>query len=290
MFLSTIVLGFINSIILALVALGFNLTFGISGVANFAYGGLYVFAGLTAWIFINIVKLPYIVSILLSIAATSLFGALIYRFILQRVRGIELSEVIATFGIGLAVLELFRYLGFYGFEYTLPVMFEGSINLFVVTVSIQRVMIVIIGIALAGGIWFFTHHTKIGLAFRGIAQDEYTALTLGIDSDFIATLSVAFGSTIAAISAVAIFPLGTISIEQGYVVLINALAVSIVGGLGSTGGLIIAAFIIGYLQTFTSAYIDTQWVMFVPPLIILAVLALKPSGLFGKQKELEERV
>ena len=275
MFLSTIVLGFINSIILALVALGFNLTFGISGVANFAYGGLYVFAGLFTWVLMHKAGIPYAPSALLSIITTSLFGALIYRFILQRVRGIELSEIIATFGIGIAVLELFRYMGFYGFEYTLPVMIDGSIDLLVVTVSIQRIMIVVIGVIMITGLWFFTHHTKIGLAFRGIAQDEFTALTLGIDTDIIATLSVAFGSAIAAISAITIFPLGTISIEQGYVVLINALAVSIVGGLGSSGGLIVAAFIIGYIQTFTSAYINTQWVMFVPPLIILFVLAVK---------------
>ncbi len=290
MFLSTLVLGFINSIILALVALGFSLVFGISGIANFAYGGLYVFAGLITWILMHKAGMPYALSAISSILLTGLFGALIYRFILQRVRGIELSEVIATFGIGLAVLELFRYLGFYGFEYTLPVMIDGSIDLGVVTVSFQRIMIVIIGILLTGGLWLFTHYTKIGLAFRGIAQDEFTALTLGIDTDIIASLSVAFGAAIAAISAITIFPLGTISIEQGYAVLLNALAVSIVGGLGSTGGLIIAAFVIGYLQTFTSAYFDTHWVMFVPPVTILLVLAFKPSGLFGKQKELEERV
>ena len=290
MVLSTIVLGIINSVILALLALGFNLTFGISGVSNFAYGGLYIFGGLITWVLLNILNLPYIVAVMLSVLITAVLGAIIYRLVLQRVRGIELSEVIATFGIGLAVLELFRYLGFYGFDYTLPPIIEGSIDLIVVTVSVQHFLIVFIGIGLAGGIWLFTHHTKIGLAFRGIAQEENTALTLGIDSDFIAMLSVAFGSAIAAISAIAILPLGTIAIEQGYMVLINALAVSIVGGLGSSGGIILAAFIIGFAQTFTSAYIDSKWVMVVPSMFILIVLAFKPSGLFGKQKELEERV
>ena len=290
MFLSTVVLGLINSIILALVALGFNLTFGICGIANFAYGALFIFAGLMAWVFINVLNLPYFGAVIMSITSTACFGALIYRFILLRVRGIELSEVMATFGIGLAVLETFRYLGFYGFEFTLPVIIKGSVDLSVVTVSTQRVMIIVIGTALMLVIYLFTHHTKIGLAFRGIAQDEYTALTLGIDSDFIALLSVAFGAGIAAVSAILILPLGSISIDQGYAVLINALAVSIVGGLGSTVGVIVAAFLMGYAQTFTSAYIDTRWMMFVPPMFILFVLAFRPSGLFGKQKELEERV
>lgn len=290
MVLSTIVLSIINSVILALLAMGFNLTFGISGVSNFAYGGLYIFGGLIAWVFINILALPYVVAVILSVLVTALFGAIIYKLILQRVRGIELSEVIATFGIGLSVLELFRYLGFYGFDYTLPPIVEGSIDLIAVTVSMQHFLIVFIGIGLALCIWLFTRFTKIGLAFRGIAQEEYTALSLGINSDYIAMLSVAFGSAIAAISAIAILPLGTISIEQGYIVLINALAVSIVGGLGSSSGIILAAFIIGFAQTFTSAYIDSKWVMVVPSMFILIVLSIRPSGLFGKQKELEERV
>ncbi len=290
MIISTILLSIINSVILALLALGFNLTFGISGVSNFAYGAMYIFAGLIAWIFLNTLGLPYIAAMFLSVTATAIFGALLYRLILQRVRGIELSEVMATFGIGLAVLELFRYLGFFGFNYALPPMIEGSINLVAVTVSIQHILIVIIGLFLVSGVWLFTHHTKIGLAFRGIAQEKNTALTLGINSDFIAMLSVAFGSAIAAIAALVILPLGIISIDQGYVVLINALAVSIVGGLGSSAGIFVASFIIGFAQTFTSAYIDTKWNMLVPSMFILIVLAFRPSGLFGKQKELEERV
>jgi branched-chain amino acid transport system permease protein len=136
----------------------------------------------------------------------------------------------------------------------------------------------------------FTHHTRIGLAFRGIAQQPETALSLGIDPDHVATISVAAGCGLAAISAIAILPLGTISVAQGYDVLLNALAVSIVGGLGSIGGAVLAGFLIGFAQTFTAAYLENHWVMVVPLVAILAVLAVKPSGLLGKQKELEERI
>jgi branched-chain amino acid transport system permease protein len=126
MFLGTVVYALINSIILALMAIGFNLTFGISGIANFAYGALYIFSAYTSWMLLNLLELPYFVSAAVSILLTALLGALMYRFVLQRVRGQALSEVIATFGIGLAILELFRYLGFVGFEYTLPVFVDHS--------------------------------------------------------------------------------------------------------------------------------------------------------------------
>jgi len=290
MLLSTLVYGFVNSTILALVALGFNLTFGISGVANFAYGALYILAGFVTWILFNSLGLPYILAVFFSVLLTALAGALMYRFVLLRIRGIVLSEVIASFGIGLAILELFKYLGFIGFEYTLPVFVDVSIDIGQVTIDMQRIFIVIIGIGLTGFLWFFTHHTRTGLRFRGIAQDERTALSLGINSDRVATLSVSFGAAYAAIAAIVILPLGTITVEHGYDVLINALAVCIVGGLGSTGGVVIASFLIGYAETFTATYLGSHWVMLVPLAAILGILAIKPSGIYGKQKELEERI
>ncbi len=290
MLLSTIVYGFVNSTILALVALGFNLTFGISGVANFAYGALYIFAGFAAWTLFNSLGLPYILAVIFSVVLTALLGALMYRFILLRIRGIVLSEVIATFGLGLAILELFKYLGFIGFEYTLPVFWDLSIDIGQVTIDMQRVFIVIIGVGLTGFLWFFTHHTRTGLRFRGIAQDERTALSLGINSDRVAALSVSFGAAYAAIAAIVILPLGTITVEHGYDVLINALAVCIVGGLGSTGGVVMASFLIGYAETFTATYLGSHWVMLVPLAAILGILAVKPSGIYGEQKELEERI
>jgi branched-chain amino acid transport system permease protein len=290
MIANTLVYGFVNSVVLMLVALGFNLTFGISGVANFAYGALYILGALLCWIFFNTLGLPYFLAVLIAVVLTAIAGALMYRFILLRIRGMVLSEVIATFGIGLAILELLKYLGFIGFEYSLPVFIDESIEFGQVIIDLQRVFIVVIGVAMAVFLWVFTHYSRTGLRFRGIAQDERTALSLGINSDRVAMLSVAFGAAYAAIAAIVIMPLGTINVEQGYSVLINALAVCIVGGLGSTGGVVLASFLIGYGQTFTVTYLESHWVMLVPLIAILAILVVKPSGLFGVQKELEERI
>jgi branched-chain amino acid transport system permease protein len=290
MIANTIIYGFVNSVILLLVALGFNLTFGISGVANFAYGALYIMGALLCWVFLNSLGLPYFIAVFLAVAGTAIAGALMYRFVLLRIRGLVLSEVIATFGIGLALLELFKYMGFIGFEYSLPVISDISIEIGAVVIDLQRVFIVFIGVMMAGFIWFFTHHTRTGLRFRGIAQEERTALSLGINTDRVAMLSVSFGGAYAAIAAIFILPLGTINVEQGYSVLINALAVCIVGGLGSTGGLVLASFLIGYGQTFTVTYLESHWVMLVPLIAILVILVIRPSGIFGKHKELEERI
>jgi branched-chain amino acid transport system permease protein len=285
-----LVYGLINSTILALMALGFNLTFGISGVANFAYGAIYVVAGFLTWTFINELNLPYALSAALTIVLVGIFGVLIYRFIIKRIRGLVISEVIATLGISIVILEFLRYFGFIGFKYSLPVFIDGSVEILGAFVDIQRLLIVGFVILLIAVLYMFTHYTKVGLAFRGIAQEEHTSLSLGINPDRIAGLSMGMGSALGAFAAIVILPLGTITVDSGYDVLINALSVCIVGGLGSTFGVILASFIIGYAQTITATYVSSHWTMIVSLIAILIILAIKPSGLLGHQKELEERV
>lgn len=289
MWQGALVYGFVNSVVLALTALGFNLTFGIGGVANFAYGALYVLAGFTCWFLLR-AGVPWAAAAALAIAVTAAAGYVTYRVVLLRVRGLELSEVIATFGIGLAVLEMFRFMGLVGFEYTLPAMVDGSVEILGTFIDAQRLVIVAVGAVLAVALWLFTRYTRTGLAFRAIAQDEQSALALGIDADRVAAQSVAFGAGLAAVAAVVILPLGTIAVEGGYDVLLNALAVCIVGGLGSAAGVVVASFVIGYAQIATATALGPHWTMIVSLVAILVVLALRPSGFFGRQKELEERI
>ncbi|OGP61909.1 MAG: branched-chain amino acid ABC transporter permease [Deltaproteobacteria bacterium RBG_13_47_9] len=285
-----LIYGIINSFSLALMAIGFTLVYGISRLPNFAHGALYVVTGFGVWWFLNKLHLNYIVAILLALVLMGLVGAAIYRFVLIRVRGMATSEIIATYALGLAVLEGLRWGGFRGMTYTLPVFIEGSINIGGIPVDLQRIIVVGIGIVVVTFMWLFTHFNKTGLALRGMAQDEHAAMMLGIDSDWMAVIAMAMGSILAGLSAIALLPLGNIVVEAGYNVLILSIAVCIVGGLGSWVGAIIAAFMIGFLQIITVAYIQSHFHMVVALLAIIITLILKPSGLFGRQKELEERV
>jgi branched-chain amino acid transport system permease protein len=113
---------------------------------------------------------------------------------------------------------------------------------------------------------------------------------LGIDSDIMAVAAMALGSMLAALAAVLLLPLGNIVVESGYNVLILAIAVCIVGGIGSWAGAVVAAFLIGFAQILTVVYLGSHFQMVVALLAIILTLILKPSGLFGQQKQLEERV
>ena len=285
-----LIYGTINSIMLALMALGFALVYGTSRIPNFAHGAIYVLCGFVTWAFVRGLGLNYFLGILLALALTGLLGALMYRFVLVRVRGMNISEIIASYAIGLALLEGLRWGGFKGTTYTLPVFIEGSITIGDIPVDYQRILVVVIGILLVAFLWIFTHYTRIGLALRGMAQDERAALMLGIDSDTMALVAMALGSMLAGLAAILLLPLGNIVVEKGYDVLIQAIAVCIVGGLGSWMGAVLAAFLIGFAQILTTVYLGSHFQMVVALLAIIITLILKPSGLFGQQKELEERV
>jgi len=288
--MGVLIYGTINSIYFALIAIGFALVYGISRQPNFAHGALYILAGFLTWTFLLKLGLNYPASIILSLIITAGIGAALYRFLLIRVRGMEASEIIASFAIGLAIMEGLRFFGFRGKTYTLPAFLEGTVSIANVPVDFQRLIMTGIGVVLIAVLWLFTHHTKLGLALRAIAQDERAALMLGIDSDFTALIALALGSALAGLAAIAILPLGNITVETGYNILINAIAVCIIGGLGSWGGAVLASFILGFAQMLTVYLVGAQWQMVVALLAIIIILIARPSGLLARQKELEERV
>ena len=113
---------------------------------------------------------------------------------------------------------------------------------------------------------------------------------LGIDSDRTPTIAVALGSALAGLGAVVLLPLGNIVVQEGYKVLIYAVAVCVVGGLGSWTGTVLASFVLGFAQYLTVAFGKPHYQMVVMLVAIIVTLILKPAGFLGRQKELEERV
>jgi branched-chain amino acid transport system permease protein len=285
-----LVYGIINSVTLSLLSLGFTLVYSISRLPNFAHGALYITTGYFVWLFLNTLGLNYPLSILLGIALTSFIGAMMYRLILIRIRGMEISEIIATYAIGLAIIEGLRWGGLRGSTFTLPSFASGSREILGVNVDDQRLLVVAVGFTVFALLYLFVHLTRNGLALRGIAQDERAAMMLGIDSDRMAIVAFAIGSSLAGLSATLILPLGNIVVEAGYSVLVFSVAVSVIGGLGSWPGAIIASFIIGFAQILTEKFLSSHFQMVIALLAIIITLLIKPSGILGRQKELEERV
>ena len=291
-----LIYGTVNSVIFSLIAVGFTLVYGVSRIPNFAHGSIYVLVGFLTWSFVNDLKINYALAILLSLIIAAVIGLIIYRFILIRLRGMPTSEIISSFAVSLIILEGLRMQGIAGFKgfigpfYILHPFIEGKLTIFGVFVDYQRLIIIGAGLAIVAMLWLFTHHTKMGLSLRAIAQDERAAMMLGVNSDRTAMISLSIGSALAGLAAVMILPLGCITAEMGYKVLIYALAVCIIGGLGSWAGAILASFVIGFAMKISTVFFGAVWESVVLVGTIILILLFRPSGLLGKQKELEERV
>jgi len=291
-----LIYGAVNSITFALLAVGFTLVYGVSRIPNFAHGALYVLVGFLTWSFINYANLPYVPAIVLALLIAAFLGFLMYRLVLIRIRGMPTSEIIASFAIGIIILEGLRLQGIGGFSgfigpfYVLPAFIDGSISIGGVLIDYQRLIIIAGGIAVVALLWVFTHHTKLGRSLRAIAQDEQAAMMLGIDSDVTAAMALSIGSALAGLAAIMILPLGNVTPEAGYDVLIYAIAVCIIGGLGSWAGAVIASFVLGYSVVIATALFGAMWQSVVLISAVITILLIKPSGILGKQKELEERV
>lgn len=291
-----LIYGTVNSVIFSFIAVGFTLVYGVSRIPNFSHGSIYVLVGFLTWSFVNDLKINYALAILLSLIIAAMIGLIIYRFILIRLRGMPTSEIISSFAVSLIILEGLRMQGIAGFKgfigpfYILHPFIEGKLTIFGVLVDYQRLIIIGAGLAIVAMLWIFTHHTKMGLSLRAIAQDERAAMMLGVNSDRTAMISLSIGSALAGLAAVMILPLGCITAEMGYKVLIYALAVCIIGGLGSWAGAVLASFVIGFAMKISTVFFGAVWESVVLVGTIILILLFRPSGLLGKQKELEERV
>ena len=294
--MEVIVYGLVNGIKFFLMAVGFSFVYGISRLPNFAHGALYVVTGFITWSFMNNAGLPFWLSILISLIIVSLTGMAIYRFVMIRVRGMPISEIIVSFGIALAILEGLRLQGIGGFKgfigpgYVLPPFYDGVVATSWLMIDMHRLLIIAVGVLILAFMWLFTHFHRLGLALKAMAQHERAALMLGINSDRMAVIALAIGSALAGIAAVTIMPLGNVNVESGYSVLTHAIAVCVIGGLGSWGGTLIAALILGLATTIMSSFGGTMWNNVLIFGLIILILIVRPSGLMGKQKELEERV
>ncbi len=291
-----LIYGTVNSVTFVLIAVGFTLVYGVSRLPNFAHGALYVLVGFLTWSFVNDLGINYLLAIILSLIISASLGAIIYRLVLIRLRGLPTSEIIASFAVSLIILEGLRLQGIGGFKgfigpfYVLSAFVEGKARILGVLVDYQRLIVIGGGLGVVALLWLFTHHSKLGLSLRAIAQDEQAAMMLGIDSDRAAVVALSIGSALAGLAAVIILPLGNVTAEAGYRVLIHALAVCIIGGLGSWAGAVLASFVLGFAMITSTALFGAVWESVVLVGAIIIILILRPSGLLGKQKELEERV
>ena len=288
-----IIFGAISGGTLALLALGFTLIYGVSGVVNMAHGAFFMLGAYMFFAFgpLGFLKLDLLPALILATIFVGIVGSIVYRLIIHPVIKEAISLLVITVGVSLIFQQLIL-LGFGPKFKAVPSLVPGFRIIWGVKVINARILAFVVSLVLFIGFWIFIKKSKIGGAMRAAAQDLEVAMLMGINTERLFMLTMALSASLAAIAGIFITA-STTGVAYPFMwlePLFTSFAIVILGGLGSVKGTLIGAFIIGYAEntvfylTPAGSYLKGA----VGLTVMVLVLLLRPRGIFGKRIELEE--
>ena len=275
--------GLVFGLIIALVASGLTLIFGIMDVVNFAHGEFYMVGAYVGWVTIGLTQ-NFWVALITAFFVVALLGVLVEVTTLRPIRGRDpLYTLMAMFGLSVfaqqAILMIF---GPIAKEIKEPLALK--IPLFALEYPAYRLLIVAIAIVIFIAFWFFLQKTKYGTWIRATMQDRVMASAMGIPVRLVFTLTFALGCGLAAASGVLVAPIFSVYQSMGLAVIVTTFIVVVIGGMGSLVGSVVAAIMIGELQTVSSVWVSPTYAKIFSFLVLIVVLIIRPQGLFTISK------
>src|SRR5881409_1377709 len=274
-----IVNGLVNGMILALVASGLTLIFGIMDIVNFAHGELFMlgaYIGTTAFLTTG----NFWIALAGSVLTMAVLGAALQVAALRPLLGRDpLTTILATFGISLVVQNyaLWQY-GPVPRRLMEPV--TGHFRLFYVEYPWYRILVAVLSAAIIGGLYLFMKFGKHGIWIRATTQDRMMAAAMGIPVPWVHTSVFAIGAAMAAASGVLFGPLVGVNHAMGFDFTLKAFVVVVVGGMGNLGGSILASIFLSLLEAFASLWVSPAQAVIVSFIVLILTLLFRPTGLF----------
>jgi len=268
--------------ILIMVALGLSIIFGMLGIVNFAHGALFM-VGAYAGLYVASLTGSFWWGLLLAPLLIGAFGMLIERFLIRPLYGRSPDDpLLLTFGLGYVLVEAVRILfGTEGIPFSTPAELRGVVNLGFGVFPIYRLFVVGVVVAVLVLLWVGLEKTKFGLIVRAGAADPTIMRVLGVDIDRLWLVIFGIGVAITALGGVLAAPMRNINPEMGTLVLAEAFVVTVIGGMGSLGGAVVAGLLVGVAISMTSLFAPEMAtiVMFA---LMAVILLVRPNGLYGR--------
>jgi len=278
--------GLVFGAALGLLALGLTVIFGLLGVMNFAHGELYML-GAYAGIAVIGVAHSFWVALIAAPILVGLVAAVTEMITLRPIyRREPLYGLILTFGLALVFREGARQIWGGDMRRVLPP-FTGSTPLLGMTYPNYRLFLLAASSLILFALWLFFTRTRAGVVVRAAVQDAEMLDGLGVDVRRVFTLTFAASGALAALAGLLLAPIFTVYPQMGVEMILLAFIVVILGGMGSMGGSVVAAFIIGVAQSLFSLWMNPQRVAIAIFGIMIVVLIVRPRGLFGREGVLE---
>jgi branched-chain amino acid transport system permease protein len=281
----------VNTLVLggayALLGIGLTLIFGIMNVVNFTHGALYTFGAYAMYLASAALGLNFFVALPVAIVAGLLLGALIEFTLLRPLRGADIdTTMLVMIGAGI-ILQSGSLWIFSGVAKSIPNPFpEAPLQIGPVSISWLRIFVFAAALTLIAGTYALINGTKLGRAMRATFQDSDTAALMGINVRLIYTATFAIGSSLAAAAGALLGPVYVVTPQMGDLAAVKAFAIVILGGLGSITGATIGGFILAIAEEYGAGYISSGYRDAMGFLIIIAVLLVKPTGLFARAERI----
>jgi branched-chain amino acid transport system permease protein len=285
-------------VLLFLLASGLTLVFGIMSFVNLAHGSLYMMGAYFAAAAFNAFDNSFLAAALIGVPATLLLGLAIERLLLTTLyRRDHLDQVLATFGLILFFNELVRFIwGPSSVYMNVPQALSGTVDLFGMAYPSYRFLIIAVGLAVGLGLYLVIHRTRVGMLIRAGAANAEMVSALGVNIKGLNSVVFALGAGLAGLAGLMAGPIVSVQSGMGEPVLILTLVVIVTGGIGSIRGAFYGALIVGIVDTVGRVFLPALLREFLERsvaqaagpaiasmliyLLMAAVLALKPAGLF----------
>ena len=270
--------------LLFLVSSGLTLIFGMMNVLNFAHAAMYMIGAYLSYTIIMQMTGQFWMALMICPVILFIIGALVERFLLRRVHAQgHLGELLLTFGLAYIITELVKWhWGNYPLAVNVTGFLNGTITIFGFIYPISRIFVFVAAVLVGGVMALILYKTRLGIILRASVNDSEMTNILGVNVPLVFMGVFAFGTALSGFAGVIAGPLLSTFPGMAQAILIDAFVVIVVGGFGSLGGAVVAALLIGQLQSFGVLLIPKLSVALVY-LLMAAVLIIKPSGLFGEE-------
>jgi branched-chain amino acid transport system permease protein len=271
--------GIVTGMILALIASGLTLIFGIMDVVNFAHGELFMLGAYLGFV-VFVSTGSFWLALVGAALIVAVLGAAMQIIALRPLIGRDpLNTILATFGISL-VMQNYALWQFGPVVRKIPAPIGSQFTLFYLQYPWYRLLMAALSAAIIGGFWLFLKHGKFGVWIRATAQDRVMAQAMGIPVPLVYTGVFAIGAAMAAASGVLFAPMVGVSHTMGLDWVLKAFIVVVVGGMGNFVGSIVAAIFISLVEAYTTIWLDPSRAVIVSFIILILTLLFRPTGLF----------
>jgi branched-chain amino acid transport system permease protein len=276
--------GIVIGVIYALSALGVSLVVGIMNVVNFAHGEFYILAGYFSYLFATALGMNLLVAMTLAVAIVFVFGLLVEYTLIRPTYGDDLYSLILTFILSI-VLQNAYLLIFGPYPNKPPGWVRGATDVFgLFMYGNQRLAALVAGTCVIVFVFAMIKLTWFGRIIRATSQDRGMAELNGVNTTRLNMLSFGLGCALAAAAGVILAPVFPVTPTAGVPVALTAFVVVVLGGMGSLWGCIVGGLTLGLVENLGAAYLSTGYKHVFGFIILILVLAIRPSGLFGHKE------